>query len=451
MDIREECLKLVKADSPPNAAHDNTRSRTGQFDNESSSASTKDFMPRGMQDEIIDVNNVNLQNDAAFAGQTDQIPLAPISKNQLKKLKRQQEWEYGRDKRKIKRKEKQQEKKQRKRARDELAASLGQADPDTEICQTENTIEESNTHDFRRHTQLPITFILDCDFDDLMLNQERISLASQITRCYSDNYKAPFKAHMAISSFGALLKERFDTVLSGHYHNWNGVRFLADDFVEATKQSKVWMKGQYGGRVAGALQTKCNEVKGTALSEPHAGEIVYLTSDSSDTLYELKPYGTYIIGGLVDRNRHKGICYKRAIDRGVRTAKLPIGDYMQMNSRFVLATNHVIEIMLRWLELGDWGEAFQRVVPKRKGGVLKMNDTSTTVGEDPDTIDGANEDESSVQNVNGGMVAAGDQGTTRPQISTEVLKKTNQPSNNTTLRTEQAPTIRMEPANVIES
>ena len=105
--------------------------------------------------------------------------------------------------------------------------------------------------------------------------------------------------------------------------------------------------------------------------------MVYLTSESPDTLTELKPYSTYIVGGLVDRNRHKGICYKRAMDRGLKTAKLPIGDYMQMASRFVLATNHVSEIMVRWLELGDWGEAFLRVVPKRKGGVLKSNVAET--------------------------------------------------------------------------
>jgi len=44
---------------------------------------------------------------------------------------------------------------------------------------------------------------------------------------------------------------------------------------------------------------------------------------------------------------------------------------MEMASRFVLATNHVNEIMLKWLECGDWGEAFVQVIPKRKGGKLK--------------------------------------------------------------------------------
>jgi len=118
---------------------------------------------------------------------------------------------------------------------------------------------------------------------------------------------------------------------------------------------------------------------------------VYLSSDSDETLAELKPYSTYIVGGLVDKNREKGICHKRAVQEGVRTARLPIGDYMDMASRKVLATNHVNEIMLRWLECGNWGEAFMKVIPKRKGGHLKdqveedgQQDEDDEVGVDAD-------------------------------------------------------------------
>ena len=214
------------------------------------------------------------------------------------------------------------------------------------------------------------------------MEKEIKSLGAQITRCYSDNHKAPFKAHLAISSFGGQLKERFDNILSGHYSSWKGVNFLENDFYETAQQAKEWMKRPHGGKLLGALaphQKRPDQPQSSNLqdqdqgqeAEAEAGELVYLTSDSPDTLTELKPYSTYIIGGLVDRNRHKGICYKRAMDRGVKTAKLPIGDYMQMNSRFVLATNHVSEIMLRWMELGDWGEAFLRVIPKRKGAIMK--------------------------------------------------------------------------------
>ena len=297
----------------------------------------------------------------------------PLSKNKLKKLKRDQEWEANRAKRKEKRREKQIEKKKRKRA-----ARQGSA-PTVPTNQTpahqngqETKTAEANKSTRQEYTQLPITLVLDCAFDDLMVDKERKSLGSQVTRSYSDNHKAPLQAHLAISSFGGHLKERFDGVLAGHYRSWKSVRFLEGDFVQAAEQAKEWMKGERGGKLAGAL-AKENDSAPTLHAQDEAGEVVYLTSDSPDTLTQLRPYSTYVIGGLVDRNRHKGVCYKRATDRGMRTAKLPIGDYMQMASRFVLATNHVAEIMLRWLELGDWGKAFLQVVPKRKGGVLKIN------------------------------------------------------------------------------
>ena len=76
------------------------------------------------------------------------------------------------------------------------------------------------------------------------------------------------------------------------------------------------------------------------------------------------------------------------MERRVKTAKLPIGDYMQMASRFVLATNHVVEIMLRWLELGDWGKAFLQVMPKRKGGILKDTTEESTEQPTPDIGEG---------------------------------------------------------------
>ena len=360
--------------------------------------------PAELSDDNSDLapNNVD-----ALAESQPAIPFQPLSKNQLKKLRKREEWEAGRDYRRAKRRQKIQEKRSRKKE----ARAEAEADP------TSANLKPPSI----KHIRLPVTILIDCGFDDLMVEKEMISLGSQLTRAYSDNHRAPFQAHLAISSWGGALKQRFDTVLNKHYLNWRGVRFEDDDFAIVSTKATTWMQSKGGGKLAGVFEKyqAQPEVDNVQPTEPDAdkfvsaaegsdgssispkpimnessiaaepsltndakteqsclplAETIYLTSDSPDTLTELKPNSTYIVGGLVDKNRHKGICYKTALDKGVRTAKLPIGEYMSMQSRFVLATNHVVEIMLRWLECGDWGEAFMKVIPKRKGGTLKLDD-----------------------------------------------------------------------------
>lgn len=358
------------------------------------------------------------ENDVSSANGGVSIPAGvdedgtPLSKNQLKKLRRRQEWEAGRDYRRAKRKQKTIEKKARKRAAKEEQTGNG---------------NEASKERRQRPVRLPISFIIDCGFDELMSEKERTSLGAQLTRAYSDNFRAPYQGHLVVSSWGGKLKERFDTVLSKHHENWKGVSFDAENFVHAIELAKGRMSGSRGGRLAAVFDKYAKEdtnvkTDGVAMSgsggpqtgENHEGdsiepapehdhlsdnagqsqptqeppqrlpepEVIYLTSDSPDTLEELKPYSTYIIGGLVDKNRHKGICYRTACDNNVKTAKLPIGEFMEMQSRFVLATNHVVEIMVRWLECGDWGEAFMRVIPKRKGGKLRDPAAANEKGEE---------------------------------------------------------------------
>ena len=305
----------------------------------------------------------------------------PLSKNQRKKLQKKLDWESKRDERKVIRKQKLVAKRERKRAARGQALENGeqplQPPPERPIS-----------------TLLPVTILIDCDFDDLMRDPERKSLAAQITRSYSDNRKAPFRSHLAVCSFGGELKKRFDNVLD-HYKSWKGIRFLPDDFVEAAAQATDWMADpDRGGKMAGVFSKHAPSTAGdpaAACKLFDEGEIVYLTSESDETLTELKPRSTYIIGGLVDKNREKGICYKRATEAGIKTARLPIGEFMDMQSRKVLATNHVNEIMVRWLECGDWGEAFMKVIPKRKGGKLKQ--IADQGGEDDGEEEDENEDD----------------------------------------------------------
>ncbi|KAM3422222.1 hypothetical protein BST61_g2587 [Cercospora zeina] len=314
----------------------------------------------------ITLSEIEVQTAGASIGDATDPPL---SKSQQKKLKRKAEWEAKREDRKHERKAKLQAKRERKREEKQQAIEQGIPLP------------QPNKANYKKATQLPVTIMIDCDFDDLMHDGERTSLSSQVTRSYSDNKNSPFRAHLTICSFGGKLRERFESVLAGQFKAWRGVRTFETDFVETADQAKQWMAEERGGKLEGVF-SKYKDLDEEARQKlKDEGEVIYLSSEGAEDLLELKPYSTYIIGGLVDKNREKGICHRRATKAGVKTARLPIGQYMEMSSRKVLATNHVNEILVKWLECGDWGEAFFKVMPKRKGGKLKNFQYAESSGE----------------------------------------------------------------------
>ncbi|KAM0811711.1 putative tRNA (guanine(9)-N1)-methyltransferase [Seiridium cardinale] len=310
----------------------------------------------------------------------------PLSKNQLRKLKRRKLWEEKKDDRKEKRKEKRHSQQERRRL--EREAEIAKA---AEEGREPVLPRKERNRDPKKKTQVPVSIIIDCQFEEYMYEKEQISLSSQVTRSYSDNRTCQYPVHLYFSSWGGQLKERFDTTLKAQYKHWKGISFVEEDFVGAGKAATELMTGVDGGAVIDVLKAadsgdsvflgdsaptgKAKRNDATPKPEPEADDvdksIIYLTADSPYVLDRLEPNTSYVIGGIIDRNRHKGLCYKVAREKNVRTAKLPIGEYMVLQDRHVLATNHVVEIMLRWLELGDWGAAFMQVIPTRKGGKLK--------------------------------------------------------------------------------
>ncbi|KAJ3940864.1 tRNA (guanine(9)-N(1))-methyltransferase [Colletotrichum fioriniae] len=319
-----------------------------------------------------------------------------ISKNQLRKMKRKAAWEDGREDRKRKRKDKRHDRQVARR--EELAAAMAEAeskgiDPSTVTIPPRRKVPRVPP------TQVPITLILDCAFEKYMLEKEQVSLASQITRSYSDNRQSRYRAHLYVSSYGGQLKERFEGTLGSQHVHWKGVKLVEGDFVAAAKDADELMRGPRGGKIIDVLNP--TEEDGTPAKKPavfrdvihdspnpdpepepadELKNIVYLSSDSVNTLDRLEPNTSYVIGGLVDRNREKGLCHRRAREMGIRTAKLPIGEYMNLSSRRVLATNHVVEIMLNWLETGSWAEAFLKIIPKRKEAKLKEEGAGSASG-----------------------------------------------------------------------
>lgn len=313
-----------------------------------------------------------------------------MSKSRLKKLKKQQRWEEGKDGRRMKRREKRHERQVRKRARreEEIAAAATEGrDPNLD-----------NDRRGRPHVKVPVAIIVDCQYEQYMQEGELVSLSSQITRCYSDNRAAKHPVHLYISSYGGNMKQRNETVLENQHLKWKGVHLCEGDFVEVASHAKAAMASPRGGERIQLLQqdnsaepvslaTPAQTTKSAPTPELEADDvdksIVYLTADSPYILDRLEPNTSYVVGGIIDKNREKGLCYRLAREKNVRTAKLPIGEYMVMHHRHVLATNHVVEIMLKWLETGDWGAAFMQVIPTRKGGKLRSDaDTSTEIAEE---------------------------------------------------------------------
>ncbi|EPZ33683.1 NAD(P)-binding domain-containing protein [Rozella allomycis CSF55] len=101
-------------------------------------------------------------------------------------------------------------------------------------------------------------------------------------------------------------------------------------------------------------------------------KIVYLTADSENTIDKLNEDAVYIIGGIVDRNRHKSLCFDKANKEGISTARLPIGEYLKLSGSKVLTVHQVIDCD------GDWGKAFEKVIPKRKSIRFSANYTLPT-------------------------------------------------------------------------
>lgn len=95
-------------------------------------------------------------------------------------------------------------------------------------------------------------------------------------------------------------------------------------------------------------------------------DLVYLTADSENIVNVLDPTKAYIIGGIVDRNRYKHLTLDKAKKDGIKHAKLPIGEFMQLKSSTVLTVNHVFEILTEFYQGKDWKEALNKVIPDRK-------------------------------------------------------------------------------------
>jgi len=117
-------------------------------------------------------------------------------------------------------------------------------------------------------------------------------------------------------------------------------------------------------------------------------DIVYLTADSENVLDVLDESKIYVIGGLLDHNRHKGLCHSIALKHGYGHARLPITENLQLQTRKVLTINQVFEILVRVGSRGQsWQDALFEVIPKRKGAeLLQGSEPAIEIGSSQSSI-----------------------------------------------------------------
>ncbi len=94
----------------------------------------------------------------------------------------------------------------------------------------------------------------------------------------------------------------------------------------------------------------------------------------------------YVIGGLVDHNSKKGLCHQLAVENGVQHARLPIGEYVEMNRRKVLSILHVFEIVGRVAQNEPWSEVIIDVLPSRSEARLKNQSSEDESSDDEEHV-----------------------------------------------------------------
>jgi tRNA (guanine9-N1)-methyltransferase len=190
--------------------------------------------------------------------------------------------------------------------------------------------------------------VIDVGYPGSMTDGECSSLASQIAYCHSANKRSELPLDLAVV-FSPSCAREWTALAKFNPHNWDSGQ---------NHGAKVFPK---------------------PLSETYLPEeCVYLTADATVELCELDPNKVYVVGGLVDRNRHKGAAMRRAQGMGMATARLPIGRYVALQSHHVLTVNHVVAL-LRAVSGGEgWSHAFLREVPVRKRPVCLTVELSSS-------------------------------------------------------------------------
>lgn len=241
---------------------------------------------------------------------------------------------------------KEKEKKKEKKKKKEMNQDTPKTEKELEkITMNQNTIgipRKERNEIFAQKCKEGVKVIIDLGFEDLMRDIDITSMIRQVTTCYSMNRKSNSPLNLIFYDIGEKVNNQ---LIKTTYDKWLGITTYKHDGLDFHNM----VKDNY-----------------PEFSE-NKQNIIYLTADSDNEITEIKQDELYIIGGIVDRNKYKGLTLNKAKELGINHARLPIGEYLHLKTSKVLATNHVFAILAYYINVKqDWKEAFLSIIPKRK-------------------------------------------------------------------------------------
>ncbi|KAM0793739.1 hypothetical protein ACM66B_001161 [Microbotryomycetes sp. NB124-2] len=302
-----------------------------------------------------------------YINQQQQQDQPPMSKNAMKRLAKQQKFEATKQERRLKERAK---RKQRQAEKRQLAQSQ---DGDGVDVEQKAEMAAKKMKKSMPKKRFGARIVIDCAFDELMNDREIKSMSSQLGFCYAANKSTTRPFDLMITSLNGRLKARFDALQDKAHESWKNVEWWTEGYERLWQQQDEAPSS--GGDETNEIQpvastsnlVEIGVKKGQPRSTCSKNSVVYLTGDSPNVLSSLEPGKTYVLGGIVDRNRYKKLCLDKAETQGVQHAQLPIGQYLpDLPTRKVLTVNQVYEIMVKWAETEDWAEALKSVMPERK-------------------------------------------------------------------------------------
>jgi tRNA (guanine9-N1)-methyltransferase len=163
------------------------------------------------------------------------------------------------------------------------------------------------------------------DFQDFS-PKEIHSLSQQVRDAYGANIRMENPCRLVVAVQGEKLRKLID---AHHAHqSWSHFQIVEESFEK--------------------------------LNFPH---VMYLSSDAEKVLESVPEGATIVIGGLVDRNRHKGATHASALRKNVSTFRLPVE---AAAGKKPLTSNQVVALVCRHLETGSWARAVEVIPEKRK-------------------------------------------------------------------------------------